>query len=107
MDIEPEKENLFNEVYDHEHIPAILTVPGVIRVERLKLQPMKMHIGGKIENIDSSAEPVYTAIYEIERPEVLGTPEWGVAVESGRWPTQVRPFTYNRQFALREVIIAA
>ena len=32
MDIEGIKEKLFNEVYDTEHIPAILKVPGVISV---------------------------------------------------------------------------
>jgi len=29
MDVEPEYEDLFNEVYDTEHIPQLLKVPGV------------------------------------------------------------------------------
>ena len=29
MDVAPEKDALFNEVYDVEHIPALLKVPGV------------------------------------------------------------------------------
>ena len=29
MDVEPEKEALFNEVYDHEHLPNLKKVPGV------------------------------------------------------------------------------
>jgi len=104
MDIELEKEELFNEVYDKEHIPSILKVPGVISVQRLKSQPMKMNFGGKLQEMDVSGEPTYTAIYQIERPEVLATPEWGKAVEAGRWPTEVRPFTSNRQFALRRTM---
>ena len=104
MDIEPEKEDLFNEVYNTEHIPSILKVPGVIDVRRLKSQPMKMHFGGRLQDMDVSEEPVYTAIYEIEGPQVLETVEWGEAVEAGRWPTEVRPFTSNRQFALRETM---
>ena len=30
MDVKPEKEALFNEVYDTEHIPLLLRVPGVL-----------------------------------------------------------------------------
>ena len=29
MDVAPEKEALFNEVYDQEHVPNLLRVPGV------------------------------------------------------------------------------
>jgi hypothetical protein len=29
MDVDPDKEDLFNEVYDTEHIPNLLKVPGV------------------------------------------------------------------------------
>lgn len=104
MDIDPEKENLFNEVYNTEHIPAILEVPGVINVERLRSQPMKMNFGGQVRDMDISKEPTYTAIYRIEGPEVLETSEWGKAVEAGRWPNEVRPYTSNRQFALRKTI---
>ena len=28
MDVESEQEDLFNEVYDKEHVPNLLTVPG-------------------------------------------------------------------------------
>ena len=28
MDVDPEHEGLFNEVYDHEHIPYLMQVPG-------------------------------------------------------------------------------
>ena len=37
MDVEPEYEDLFNEVYDTEHVPNICKVPGVITAYRLKL----------------------------------------------------------------------
>ena len=32
MDVEAEKEALFNDVYDNEHIPFIREVPGVLSV---------------------------------------------------------------------------
>jgi hypothetical protein len=34
---------------------------------------------------------------------VLVSPEWAEAVEAGRWPTQVRPFTRNRRHTLYRV----
>ena len=34
MDVDPTKESLFNEVYDTEHIPELLKVPGVLAVYR-------------------------------------------------------------------------
>ena len=35
MDVDPAKEDLFNEVYDTEHVPLLSKVPGVISVQRL------------------------------------------------------------------------
>jgi len=54
--------------------------------------------------MDHSAEPAYTAIYEIESPAVLESEEWGIAVDAGRWPVEIRPHTSNRQFALRKLM---
>ena len=104
MDITSPKEELFNDVYDTEHIPAILKVPGVFEVWRYKLEPMKMNFGGEILEVDQSNEPKYTAVYEIEGPHVLKTSAWGEAVQFGRWANEVRPHTSNRQFALRKLI---
>ena len=36
MDVTPDKEALFNEVYDSEHVPLLGRVPGVISVARFK-----------------------------------------------------------------------
>ncbi len=35
MDVDSDKEALFNEVYDTEHVPLILSVPGVRAATRL------------------------------------------------------------------------
>jgi hypothetical protein len=37
--VRPDKEALFNEVYDKEHVPALLGVPGVIAVARSRASP--------------------------------------------------------------------
>ena len=103
MDVEPECEALFNEVYDHEHIPFLLNVPGVHAVSRLKGEPFAVAIGGEVKQVDAPS-PVYTALYEIGGPEVLTSPEWSAAIEHGRWPAQVRPHTRNRHHALMRMI---
>ena len=103
MDVDPECEALFNEVYDHEHIPNLMQVPGVRAVSRLKGAPFEVAIGGEVKRIDAPS-PLYTALYEIDNPEVLTSPEWAAAVERGRWPAEVRPHTQNRRHALMRVI---
>ena len=104
MDVEPSKEALFNEVYDTEHVPLILTVPGVVSASRFKKQPVTMIIGGEKKTIVFENEPRYTALYELESPEVLLSPAWAKLVDQGRWPGDVRPFTKNRRHVMLERI---
>ena len=104
MDVAPEHEALFNEVYDTEHIPNLLKVPGVISVTRFTVEPLVLAIGGERKTIAAEGEPRYSAIYEIESPEVLTSAAWSKAVEAGRWPSQVRPHTRNRRHVLRKVM---
>ncbi len=100
MDVEPEKDALFNEVYDKEHVPQLLKVPGVVSVARFKKQEVTLLIGGERKTIVFEEEPMYNALYEIESPEVLISDAWGKAVDQGRWPGQVRPYTKNRRHIL-------
>ncbi len=100
MDIDSEHESLFNEVYDTEHIPSLLKVPGVLRVARYKREELVINIGGQAKKIVAANEPMYSAVYEIESPEVLTSADWARAVEEGRWATQVRPHTTNRRHVL-------
>jgi len=104
MDVEPDKEALFNEVYDEEHIPTLMTVPGVISVARFKTQELTMIIGGERRTIVVENEPRYSALYEIESPEVLTSDAWAKAVDRGRWPDHVRPYTRNRRHVLHRRI---
>ena len=100
MDVEPAKDAIFNEVYDKEHVPLLLKVPGVVAVARFKKQEVTLIIGGERKTIVVEAEPTYNALYEIESPEVLVSEAWGNAVDQGRWPGQVRPYTKNRRHVL-------
>ena len=98
MSIEPDKKELFNQVYD-KHVEHLLEVPGVRSVTRLKGEPFKIAIGDEIKQIPAP-HPIYTAIYELESPDVLESDAWSAAVEKGRWASEIRPFTSNRSHYL-------
>jgi hypothetical protein len=102
MDVDPDKEELFNEVYDSEHVPNLLKVPGVRAVTRIRGEPLAVSIGGAEQRLAHTG-PRYSALYEIEGPHVLVSAAWAEAVELGRWPSQVRPYTRNRRHALYQV----
>jgi len=104
MDVDPEREAVFNDVYDTEHIPLISKVPGVVSARRNVLVPLKMFIGGEVKAIVAEGEPKYSAIYELESPEVLTSEAWAKAVDAGRWPSEVRPYTRNRRHTLRKLM---
>jgi hypothetical protein len=104
MDVDAEKEALFNEVYDTEHVPLLLKVPGVLAITRTTLAPLKISMGGEIKTIVAEGEPKYSAHYELESAEVLTSAAWAEAIEHGRWPAQVRPYTRNRRHTLKKVM---
>jgi len=103
MDVDPEKEDFFNEVYDTEHVPDILNVPGVISATRSTVVPVDASIGGKHRTLNAEGEPRYSVIYELESPDVILSDDWAKWAERGRWPTEVRPFTKNRRHVVRKV----
>ncbi len=83
MDVEPEKEAEFNEVYNREHIPVLLTVPGVLGATRYETS--------------TEGHPKYAAIYEMDSPDLPNSEAWIRATDSGEWPHKVRPYTRNRR----------
>jgi hypothetical protein len=102
MDVDTDKEALFNEVYDAEHVPNLLKVPGVHAAARIESEPFVISIGGEERRIER-ASPRYSALYEIDGPHVLVSHAWAKAGEAGRWPSLVRPFTRNRLHALYKI----
>jgi hypothetical protein len=103
MDVDRDKEALFNEVYDTEHIPNLLQVRGVHSATRIKGVDFELSIGGGTHAIGHEGAR-YSVIYEIDGPHVLISPDWAKAGEAGRWPSQVRPYTRNRRHALYKVL---
>jgi hypothetical protein len=102
MDVDPAYEDLFNEVYDTEHVPYLLEVDGVNAVSRMKGEACTLSMAGELHQ-KLPPSPIYTALYEIDSPDVLTSEAWGEAVERGRWGPEVRPHTTNRAHALYRV----
>ena len=104
MDVDPDKEAIFNEVYDTEHVPHLMKVPGVVSVTRARLDALRVTMGGETKTVESAGKPRYACYVELDSPGVLTSAAWAQAVDAGRWPTQVRPFTRNRQHTLHRVM---
>jgi hypothetical protein len=103
MDVTADKEDLFNEVYDTEHVPLLNKVPGVISIARFKTQELVLAIGGERRTIFLESEPRYSAIYEVESADVMSSDAWMEASEAGRWAEEVRPFTSNKRHTLHRL----
>ena len=105
MDVDSDKEALFNEVYNEEHVPVLNEVPGVLSVTRFQREnEVAIVIGGEKRIIRTDNEPKYTAFYELESPDVLTSEAWTAAVDKGRWPEQVRPYTRNKRFVMMKLV---
>ena len=95
MNVKKEHEDLFNEVYDEEHIPYLLKVPGVNKVTRGKGVPFSFSISGETKSMNAPTQK-FIAMYEIDSPDVVESQDWSLAVEEGRWSSQVRQHTSER-----------
>ncbi|MFK7890945.1 MAG: hypothetical protein AB8B63_09045 [Granulosicoccus sp.] len=102
MDVESDYEDLFNEVYDTEHVPFLLEVEGVHAVTRARGTPFTFAIAGALKEVEAPS-PAYVAMYEIDDPSVVASDAWAKAVETGRWSTHVRPHTSNRSHAMYRI----
>jgi len=98
----PDKEALFDEVYEQEHFPALLAVPGVVSGARFETEDLPIMLGGREQRLGDQGQPTYLAIYEIESPDVLLREAWNKAGEAGRWVIEVRPHTRNRSLMVRK-----
>lgn len=75
MNVAPEYDAEFNEWYDHEHIPALAAVPGVLSARRF---------------IDTGGTHRYLALYHLTAPEITMSADWKNAAGTP-WTDRVRP----------------
>ena len=87
-----------------EHVPNICKVPGVITAFRLKLEEATLSVCSRTTNKSAETLQRYMAIYELESPERPSSDAWAAQAEIGRWPTEVRPHTFNRRHELRKIL---
>jgi hypothetical protein len=92
MDVERHREALFNELYDTEHIPLLLKLPGSVNAVRYRTS--------------AAGEPRYLCAYEVERADLPMSKLWNDTSDIGRWKPEVRPYTSNKRFLVSERILA-
>ena len=91
-DVVPAAEADFNAWYDTEHAPGLASVPGTVHAAR--------HV-----DVHPSGSPHYIAVYDLSRPETLGSPGW-LAVRGTDWSARVRPeFRNTKRTMYRRVDI--
>jgi hypothetical protein len=90
MDVEPHREALFNELYDTEHVPLLLKLPGLVNVVRYRTR--------------TAGEPRYLAAYEVERADLPMSARWNETSDIGRWKPEVRPYTHNKRYIVSQRI---
>jgi hypothetical protein len=79
MNVDADHEAEFNEWYDHEHIPALASVPGVLAARRFR---------------DNKGAHRYLALYHLREPEVTTGQTWKDAA-STPWTQRLRPYFRN------------
>ncbi len=93
LDIPQELEEDFNRIYDTEHVPNLLTVPGVRSCARYRL-----------ESADVDGVARYAAIYEIDSPDLPDSAAWREQSDKGEWITHIRPHLTHRSHVTYKLI---
>lgn len=93
MDVEVHREPLFNELYDTEHLPLLLELPGLVNAVRYRTA--------------AAGEPRYLCAYEVERTDLPMSTLWNDTSDIGRWKPEVRPYTSNKRYIVSERILSA
>ena len=81
----------YNEWYDKEHLPRLVTVPGVIRARRYTAV---------------SGNPRYLTAYELTDPNAFESPE-GLQARKTPWTAKMRSLFYNTRRRMCRLILPA
>jgi len=89
MNVEPDREDEFNDWYNTEHIPHFNRLAGVIAARRFRA---------------TAGDPRYVALYHVDNTNIYATPGWMAANETP-WILRMRRFQHDRTyFMFRERI---
>lgn len=93
LSIPAEHDAKFNDVYDTDHLPTMISIPGVRDASRWKL-----------EWSDNADMQTYLALYHLDDPELPRSDTWAKHGAMGRWPVEIRHLCSGRSnSALRKV----
>jgi hypothetical protein len=81
----------YNEWYDHEHLPRLVTVPGVLRARRYTAV---------------SGNPRYLTAYELADPGAFESPE-GLQARKTPWTAKMRSLFHNTRRRMCRLIVPA
>jgi hypothetical protein len=96
MSISAEHEARFNELYDTDHLPTMVSIPGVRDAARYKLQWS-----------DNADMQTYLCMYHLEHPELPRLDIWARHGAMGRWPIEMRHLATQRSnCAMRQIFHA-
>jgi hypothetical protein len=77
MNVDPAAESEFNEWYNHEHLPQLGAVPGVLSARRFRAG-------------EADVERKYLALYHMTGPDVASSEAWQKAANTP-WTARMRP----------------
>ncbi|SNT36215.1 hypothetical protein SAMN05421642_11573 [Rhodococcoides kyotonense] len=89
MDVAPECEEEFNKWYWEEHFPERMACPG-------------FQWGARFQAVEGS--PRYLALYVLDDPQVLETPEYRKIASPSPWTRRILPETSNLTRAVYRTI---
>jgi hypothetical protein len=96
LSIPAEHDAKFNEIYDTDHLPTMVSIPGVRDAARYKL-----------EWSDNADMQTYLALYHIDDPELPRSDLWAKHGAMGRWPVEIRHLCTNRSNSALQQIFHA
>lgn len=91
LDVNEKHLKEFNELYDGEHVPSLLSVKGVVGGQRYEI------------DCDNEDELRYLAIYELERPDIPSGEEWQKAANTPGWSAVRKHVTARRRGVFRKM----
>ena len=91
LEVADEHVDEFNQLYDGEHVPNLLSVDGVVSGQRYELD----------RNADDQLR--FLAIYELERPDIPESDEWKKAATTPGWMAVRTNITSLRRGVFRKM----
>jgi hypothetical protein len=82
MNVDPSREDEFNDWYNMEHIPHFNRLAGVITARRFRA---------------TAGDPRYVALYHVEDTGIYATPGW-IAANETPWMLRMRRFQHDRTY---------